>query len=125
MMVRYLTRDDEAQWRIANDLISGTVEAGETCLINNIVLCELIWVLRSRYKVSRTNLIDTLERLLKVSNFVFENKLAIQRAVLQMKQGNADFSDYLIVELNQQQGCTETVTFDAKLGGLEQVRFLS
>ncbi len=125
VLVRYLTRDDEAQWRIATDLISGTVEAGETCLINNIVLCELVWVLRSRYKVSRTDLIDTLERLLRVSNFVFENKLAIQRAVLQMKQGNADFSDYLIVELNQQQGCTETVTFDAKLRGLEQVRSLS
>lgn len=125
VLVRYLTRDDEAQWRIANDLISGAVEAGETCLINNIVLCELIWVLRSRYRVSRTDLIDTLERLLRASTFVFENKLAVQRAVLQMKQGNADFSDYLIVEVNQQQGCTETVTFDAKLRALEQVRSLS
>ncbi|BAU15893.1 hypothetical protein LEP3755_64590 (plasmid) [Leptolyngbya sp. NIES-3755] len=125
VLVRYLTRDDEEQWRIVNDLISEATEAGETCFINNIVLCELIWVLRSRYKVSRSDLIDTLERLLRVSTFIFEDKLAVQRAVLQMKQGNADFSDYLIVELNQQQECTETVTFDAKLRGLEQIRSLS
>lgn len=124
-LVRYLTRDDEAQWQIANDLISETSEAGETCFINNIVLCELLWVLRSRYKISRVDLIETLEKLFRASTFVFENKLAAQRAVLQMKQGNADFSDYLIAELNQQQGCTETATFDAKLRGLEGIRSLS
>ena len=125
VLIRYLTRDDEAQWQIANDLISEVVEASETCFINNIVLCELVWVLRSRYKISRIDLMDTLEKFLRASTFVFKNKLAAQRAVLQMKQGNADFSDYLIAEVNHQQGCTETATFDAKLRGLEGIRSLS
>lgn len=124
VLIRYLTRDDEEQWQIANNLINEAVETNETFFINNIVLCELVWVLRSRYKLSRPNLIETLEKLLIVSTFVFENKSAAQWAVIQMKQGNADFSDYLIARLNQQR-CAETATFDAKLRGLKGIRLLS
>jgi predicted nucleic-acid-binding protein len=38
-----------------------------------------------------------------------------------MKHGKADFSDYLINKINQQAGCHETVTFDAKLQGVEGI----
>jgi predicted nucleic-acid-binding protein len=124
VLVRYLTRDDEEQWRVVTALVDKALEANETFFINNIVLCELVWVLRSRYKLNRVDLIDTLEKLLRVSTFVFENKRAAQQAILQMKQGNADFSDYLIAGLNQQYGCAETATFDAKLRGLEGIRSL-
>jgi predicted nucleic-acid-binding protein len=123
VLVRYLTRDDEEQWRVVTALVDKALEANETFFINNIVLCELVWVLR-RYKLNRVDLIDTLEKLLRVSTFVFENKRAAQQAILQMKQGNADFSDYLIAGLNQQYGCAETATFDAKLRGLEGIRSL-
>jgi len=64
VLIRYLTRDDEEQWQIANNLINEAVETNETFFINNIVLCELVWVLRSRYKLSRSNSIETLEKLL-------------------------------------------------------------
>ena len=42
ILVRYLTRDDEQQWRQATDLI----QQNQPCFITNIVLCELVWVLR-------------------------------------------------------------------------------
>lgn len=125
VIVRYLVRDDEEQWKIANQLLNSIVEASDVCLINNIVLCELIWVLRSSYKLNRSVLINTLEKLLKTNVFVFENKAAAWWAVQQMKQGNADFSDYLIARLNQQQGCTETVTFDTKLQGIKGIQLLA
>jgi predicted nucleic-acid-binding protein len=41
-----------------------------------------------------------------------------------MKEGNADFSDYLIGKINQQTGCTETASFDAKLRDTEGFRLL-
>lgn len=125
VIVRYLVQDDEEQWKIANQLLNSIVEASDVCLINNIVLCELIWVLRSSYKLNRSVLINTLEKLLKTNVFVFENKAAAWWAVQQMKQGNADFSDYLIARLNQQQGCTETVTFDTKLQGIKGIQLLA
>ena len=124
VVVRFLVRDDEQQWQIADRYINEALQANEPCLINNIVLCEVVWVLRSRYKLSREKLIDTLENILKANIFVFENREAIEWAIGQMKSGNADFSDYLITRLNQLAGCEETASFDAKLGQVEGVKLL-
>jgi predicted nucleic-acid-binding protein len=41
ILIRYLTKDDEVQWQQAATMI----EAGETCFISNIILCEIVWVL--------------------------------------------------------------------------------
>ena len=53
VLVRYLTRDDESQWQQAKEVI----ESGQLCFIANIVLCELVWVLRG--KPYRTHLGST------------------------------------------------------------------
>lgn len=124
VIVRFLVQDDQAQWLIADQYIRQAVENHQTCLINNIVLCEVVWVLRSRYQISRNHLIAILENLLNTDIFIFENPDDIAWAIHQMKLGNADFSDYLIVRINQQYGCDETVSFDTKLGQLSEVKLL-
>jgi predicted nucleic-acid-binding protein len=61
VVLRFLVRDDEQQWQIADQYINKALQANESCLINNIVLCEVVWVLRSRYKLSREKLILVLK----------------------------------------------------------------
>lgn len=124
VILRFLVRDDEQQWQIADGYINDALQGNEICLINNIVLCEVVWVLRTSYKLNREKLIETLENILKANIFVFENREAIEWAIKQMKSGNADFSDYLITRINQLAGCQETASFDAKLGQLEEVKLL-
>lgn len=124
VLVRYLTRDDEAQWHQAEQYINAALEADETCFISTIVLCEVVWVLRSAYRLPREQLITTLDQILRGNRFDFENKAAAWGALQQFRQGKADFSDYLIGKINQQAGCGETATFDAKLRGTEGFRLL-
>lgn len=124
VLVRYLVQDDLEQWRLADEYIKQVKAKGETCFINNIVLCELVWVLKTAYKLSRNEIIDVLEKILKADAFDFENREAAWSALQQMNSGKADFSDYLINQINQQAGCTETVTFDAKLPGVDGIRLL-
>ena len=119
VLVRYLVQDEPEQGELATAYIREIKARGETCFINNIVLWELVWVLKSAYKLSRDEIIATLELLLKADTFEFENKSAALWAVQQMKLMKADLSDYLIGKLNQQAGCTETASFDAKLKGAE------
>lgn len=107
--------DDEAQTEIAQNYLIQVKAKEKTCFINNIVLCELTWVLKSRYRFQRTAIIELLENLLITDLFEFENKDAIAWAVNQMKEGSADFADYLILKINQQAGCTRTASFDTKL----------
>ncbi len=66
ILVRYLTKDDEKQWKQAAEII----EAGEQCFVANIVLCELAWVLRRNPdQFSREQISNTIELMLQCSVF--------------------------------------------------------
>ena len=125
VLVRYLVQDDPRQGELAAAYIEKLKADRESCYINNIVLCELVWVLQAAYKLSREEVLAILELVLKTDIFEFENKDAAWWSLQQMKTGKADFSDYLICKLNEQAKCTETASFDKKLNEVESVRTLS
>ncbi|MDJ0730664.1 MAG: type II toxin-antitoxin system PrlF family antitoxin [Crocosphaera sp.] len=82
-----------------------------------------------RVYVQPTNIkVESLKGILHKSNqeivSIEQMEEAIWWSVQQMKIGKADFSDYLIGQLNAQAGCTETVSFDKKLKGVELFRLL-
>ena len=121
ILVRYLTRDDESQWRQAADLI----QHNQPCFIAHIVLCELVWVLRgANYRFQKQEIVSVLEAMLHSAAFEFENRSILDQALQQYKQGKADFSDYLIGAISRQMDCTETATFDGKLKGEKGFRCL-
>ncbi|MEH1971018.1 PIN domain-containing protein [Nostoc sp.] len=112
ILVRYLTKDDEKQWKQAAEIIEG----GEQCFVANIVLCELVWVLRGNpYKFSKEEISNTIDLMLQCSVFELENRSIVYQALQRFKQGSADFSDYLIGAIAEDSGCSSTVTFDRKL----------
>ncbi|OWY69314.1 twitching motility protein PilT [cyanobacterium TDX16] len=114
VLVRYLTYDDESQWQQASQLI----ESEQMCFVANIVLCELVWVLRGNpYKFAKEEILNTLEMMLQSPTFEFENRSIVYQALQRAKQGRADFSDYLIGAIATHAGCQETVSFDRKLKG--------
>ncbi|MGH1393067.1 MAG: PIN domain-containing protein [Trichormus sp.] len=114
ILVRYLTKDDEKQWQQATEII----ESGEQCFIANIVLCELVWVLRGKpYQFSKEEISNTIDLILQCANFELENRSVIYQALQRFKQGKADFSDYLIGAVSQHLGCRYTASFDRKLKG--------
>ncbi|MEM9214403.1 MAG: type II toxin-antitoxin system VapC family toxin [Cyanobacteria bacterium P01_F01_bin.150] len=121
ILVRYLTRDDEQQWQQADQLI----QQNQPCFISNIVLCELVWVLRgNNYRFQKVEIISVLEAMLHSAAFAFENRSTADQALQRYKQGKADFSDYLIGAISKQIGCTETASFDRKLKGEKGFRWL-
>lgn len=112
ILVRYLTRDDEQQWQETILVI----QRNQPCFVTNIVLCELVWVLRgTAYGFRKAAIIDVLEAMLHSVAFEFENRSTVDQALQRYKQGKADFSDYLIGAVSRQAGCTEIVSFDGKL----------
>lgn len=114
ILVRYLSRDDEQQWQQAVTVI----QQNQPCFITNIVLCELVWVLRgASYGFRKDEIINVLEAMLHSAAFEYENRSTVDQALQRYKQGKADFSDYLIGAVSRQTGCTEIVSFDSKLKG--------
>jgi predicted nucleic-acid-binding protein len=87
ILVRYLTRDDEKQWQQAVTVIQGN----QPCLITNIVLCEVVWVLRgATYGFRKDEIINVLEAMLHSAAFEFENRSTVDQALQRYKQGKAD-----------------------------------
>lgn len=118
VMVRYLVQDDSVQGERASRFIQKTVTAGESLFLNDIVLCELVWVLESAYGYSKRDIIGALEKILSTSQFEIEDKNAAWSALDDYKNSQADYSDCLIGRKNILSDCDRTATFDRSLRGL-------
>ena len=118
VLVRFLVRDDEAQFEKARKLIKREVAAGRRVFVNQLVLMETEWVLRSRYAVPKNQIIEAVSGLLNATDIQFEDEPAIEEALFIWKDSIADFADCLIGTKNRRLGCRATATFDANAARL-------
>lgn len=118
VLVRFLVQDDEAQFEKARKLIKREVSAGGRVFVNQLVLMETEWVLRSRYSVPKNQIIEAISGLLDANDVQFEDEPAIEEAIFIWKESNSDFADCLIGAKNRRLGCRATATFDLKASKL-------
>src|SRR4030067_3672102 len=118
ILVRFLVRDDEAQFEKARKLIHREVASGRRVFVNQLVLMEAEWVLRSRYAVPKNQIIEAISGLLDATDVQFEDEPTIEEALFMWKDTAADFADCLIGTKNRRMGCKATVSFDVKASKL-------
>ncbi|MHB8563487.1 MAG: PIN domain-containing protein, partial [Acidiferrobacteraceae bacterium] len=118
VLVRFLVRDDNAQFERARKLIKREVSAGRRVFVNQLVIMETEWVLRSRYAVSKHQIIETISGLLDAADVQFEDEPAMEQALFLWKDTTADFADCLIGTKNRRLGCRATASFDSKASKL-------
>lgn len=112
VLVRYLVQDDPVQSKKAGALIDRAAAQGTVMFINQIVLCELVWVLGSGYGYANPAVAEVIEKILLGRQFEFEKKDQVWTALAGFKTGRADFADCLIGAMNEKAGCESTLTFD-------------
>ena len=118
VLVRFLVRDDEVQFEKARKLIKREVAAGRRVFVSQLVLLETEWVLRSRYNLPKSLIIEAISGLLGATDVRFEDEPAIEEALFTWKDTTADFADCLIGAQNRRLGCRATATFDVKASKL-------
>jgi len=118
VLVRFLVRDDEAQFDKARKLIKREVAAGHRVFVSQLVLQEAEWVLRSRYGLPKQQIVEVVSGLLDATDVQLEDEAAIEEALFTWKDATADFADCLIGARNRRLGCRATATFDAKAAKL-------
>jgi predicted nucleic-acid-binding protein len=115
VLVRLIVADDPKQAALARHVIEEAIGEGTTCYVSTPVVCELEWVLVSRYRVPRTEIAAVLKRLLDNSVFAFEDRNVMLQALAAYQQSRAGFADHLIGAKAQAFGATTTWTFDRAL----------
>ncbi len=113
VLVRYIVQDDKEQAQKAGRAIE-RLTSEERGFISCIVLCEVNWVLRTTYKIPKEERLKTLKRIISVASFEIDRMECCTRALKLYEKGQADFSDYLILEIAKHQGYDIVLTFDAK-----------
>ena len=113
VLVRYIVQDDKTQARQASKVIEG-LTPDRPAFISCIVLCEINWVLRTAYKIAKSECVETIKNILSVAVFDIERLEPCLAALRQYEAGQADFSDYLIQNIAKQEGYDTVLTFDKK-----------
>jgi len=124
VLVRHLVQDDVQQAAVASRYIDRHCSADDRCFINDIVLCELVWVLESAYDLGKEVVGDVLEKLMMTSEFDIESRNIAAAALRDYRASKADFADCLIGRKSASLGCTETATFDKALKSLDSFKQL-
>jgi predicted nucleic-acid-binding protein len=123
VLVRYIVQDDAAQFKVAERFSETQLSAQQPGFINQIALCELVWVFESIYKFPRNDIAAALQRLLETNVFVVERSDLAWQALTHYR-GNHDFADALIALTNAGYKCKRTVTFDKNAGRLSGMTLL-
>ena len=120
VLVRYIAQDDAGQSPKATKLIESlTVDAPGFVSLVSVV--ELFWVLSSCYGLTREQLTQALELLLRTKEVVVDRADQVLKALRVYKAGSADFADCLIERTAAGAGCDRIMTFDigaAKTAGM-------
>jgi predicted nucleic-acid-binding protein len=77
-----------------------------------LVLLETEWVLRSRYKLTKGEILGAFSELLSAVDMSFADESSIEEALFMWKESPAQFADCLIGARNRALGCAATATFD-------------
>lgn len=124
VLLRFLLKDDELQGERASKAIRQAVARNEPVFVGVIVLCEVVWVLASRYGYRKPQLLGLLEEFLGTSRFEIERRDLVRKALDDYRANKVDFADCLIGRTNEACGCQHTLTFKRPLKSLDTFRVL-
>ena len=120
VLVRYIMQDDAKQSPRATRLIE-SLSVDAPGFVAVVCVVELGWILGSAYGLTRKELAQAFEALLRTKEIVMERADQVLRVLRLFKATSADFADCLIAQAGASAGCDRTMTFDvgaAKVAGM-------
>jgi predicted nucleic-acid-binding protein len=118
ILVRWLVADDPVQSARASALFGSVHSAASTLLVPLTVVLELEWVLRSRYRFDKADILQTLGGLLSVGELEFQMEDAVEYALHAYRHGDAGFADCLHAGICRTLDRQPLMTFDTQAARL-------
>jgi predicted nucleic-acid-binding protein len=115
VLVRLLVEDDVKQTTRAAALVDRLIAADEAAVVSDVVLCEVVWVLRDRYRVTRRETAELVGKLLRARHLRFSSTEPLARALASFRSGRGDFADYVIQQDARAAGAEAVATLDKDL----------
>jgi predicted nucleic-acid-binding protein len=111
ILIRYLVQDDPVQSPRANKIVEKLTDQAPG-FVSVVVIAEVAWVLRSRFKAKPLEIADAIERILSIDSLKVQSEQQVYEAVVGVKAGEGTLADALICALGSSASCYRTLTFD-------------
>jgi len=120
ILIRILVEDDEKLTQTAKDLFKKILKNKQSCLVEDSVIAEVLWVCTSKklYNQPKAEVTARLIALLSPENIHHPYKASLIFALDKYSQLNLDFVDCLAVSYYETGVTTEILSLDKKINRL-------
>ncbi len=125
VVARIVLADDPLQTAQALALIAQASRDGDMVMLSLCTVLELEWVLRSRAKLTKTQILRVLKQLLEAHDLEIDSEPALEHALYLHENSSADFAECLFVAQYQRLGCRTMMTFDRQAATLPGAELLT
>lgn len=117
VIVRFLVAESPAL--VAK--IKNYLNSQEKIVFTDVTLAEIIWILTSYYKFEKKDILEKIQFLLEVENFVI-NRPVIVKALFYYQQFNIDYIDAYLAAYTEENGMKELISFDKSLDKITAIK---
>ena len=124
VLVRLFVDDDIEQTKKVRALFDSYADDAQSVWLSDIVLIELVWVLKRSYNSPVSEICNALRALTKNATVCIESHNLMAEALVLYEQGPAGFADCLLAVKARRPGYDALRTFDKKMKSLPGVKLL-
>lgn len=114
IVIRLLVRDNEEQFMIVEQFFKELELGHKSAILLEIIIGEIIYVLKSVYKQKKDLIRRQLELLFDYENLYIENQYIMREALKVYAKKNIDFADAILCAKKNLEGY-EVMSFDKDL----------
>jgi len=111
IIIRLLMRDNEEHYKIAETFFVALEASQKHAILLDIIIAEIVYVLKSYYKQDKKYIVDRLKVLLQYENLEVSNRAVIIGALEVYAKKNIDFTDAILCAKKNLEGY-EVMSFD-------------
>jgi len=124
VLARWILDDDSRQSARVQKLFEEVRQRQSALFVPSTVMLELEWVLRSRYKLGKSAVLEAYNALLETQELEFQDEPALERALSLYRQASADFADCMHAGQCGSADRAPMITFDDTAARLPNVELL-
>jgi predicted nucleic acid-binding protein len=125
VILRFLLNDPPAMAEEAARLFKAVADGDVTLILDDIIVAELVWVLKSFYQHNVADIAQVLRDFLAQPGIELSDKATLFQALFLFETKNVDFVDALVATRMQKQGFVSVFSFDKHFDRLPGIQRLA
>jgi predicted nucleic-acid-binding protein len=116
ILLRLLVHDDPDQQHRVREHIIKAHHAGGRLFVPQVVIQELIWVLRTGRHIPKEEVVKAVDGVLSIPVWEIENGARMAKALQIYEEHNVDFTDACLAAISHEKGVEGVLSFDRDMG---------